>query len=92
MRAGEGSQGAEVEAGARVVVADVSYLDEHLRLRHDLNNLAHVRSGLLQVVDLLAKHPHCAVEGGRSVSEYKNASGMGNPNRAWDVRTGRETT
>lgn len=79
MRAGEGSQGAEVEAGARVVVADVSYLDEHLRLRHDLDNLAHVRSGLLQVVDLLAKHPHCAVEGGRSVSEYEKCVGVGQP-------------
>lgn len=79
MRAGEGSQGAEVAAGARVVVADVSYLDEHLRLRHDLDNLAHVRSGLLQVVDLLAKHPHCAVEGGRSVSEYEKCVRDGQP-------------
>ena len=42
-----------------------THLDENLRLSHHLDDLPHVRSWLLQQLDLLSQHSNCGKGGGR---------------------------
>lgn len=41
-----------------------THLDKNLVLAHDLHHLSHVRSRLLQQLQLFAQHPHCVAARG----------------------------
>lgn len=84
-RGGEGRARARAARG-RTRRGFAAYLDEHLGLGHDLDHLTHVRSGLLQELDLLAQEPDWEKKKeGRGRRGERQTCGKrarrGNPNR-----------